>query len=161
MMPASGLATWSPKTWLPSHLADRSAGWWPAHRIILPSTENPIAPKTCAITHACNFFSATIRHFRGNLVPGPDQKSYRVPGHITIQDTATTISAAKAGLGLAYLLESRIADDLASGQLEIVLEDHASSDDPFHMYYSSRHNNHPGLRGLINIIRKQHGLSRI
>ncbi|KZB71545.1 MULTISPECIES: LysR family transcriptional regulator [Thalassospira] len=99
--------------------------------------------------------------FPWELGTGPDQKSYRVPGHITIQDTATTISAAKAGLGLAYLLESRIAEELANGQLEIVLEDYASTDDPFHMYYSSRHNNHPGLRGLINIIRKQNGLSRI
>ena len=36
--------------------------------------------------------------FPWELGTGPDQKSYRVPGHITIQDTATTISAAKAGL---------------------------------------------------------------
>lgn len=99
--------------------------------------------------------------FRWELGSGPEQKAWRVPGLITINDTATTISAAKAGMGLAYVLESRVKTELSDGSLQIVLDDHAAPGDPFHIYYSSRRHNHPGLRALINIIRTQNGLSRI
>ena len=83
----------------------------------------------------------------------------RVPGAITINDTATTIAAAKAGMGLAYLLEARIADELKDGSLRMVLAEHAAKGEPFHMYYSSRRHKHPALRTLMNIIRRQQGLA--
>jgi DNA-binding transcriptional LysR family regulator len=81
-----------------------------------------------------------------------------VPGLLTINDTTTTISACKAGLGIAYLLEARIADELARGELQVVLKKNAYPEDPFHLYYSSRRYNHPALRTLINIIREQQSL---
>lgn len=99
--------------------------------------------------------------FRWELGQDPDQRAWRVPGLITINDTATTIAAAKAGMGLAYVLEARVAGDLAEGSLQRVLTDHAAPGDPFHIYYSSRRHNHPGLRALVNIIRAQNGLSRL
>jgi len=83
----------------------------------------------------------------------------RVPGAITIADTATTITAAKAGMGLAYLLEQRIAAELAEGSLRVVLTENAAKGEPFHMYYSSRRHNHPALRTLMNIIRQQQGMA--
>jgi DNA-binding transcriptional LysR family regulator len=81
-----------------------------------------------------------------------------VPGPITINDTATTIAVAKSGAGLAYLLESRIAGELAEGSLCIVLDAFAARGEPFHMYYSSRRHSHPALRSLINIIRARQSL---
>lgn len=89
------------------------------------------------------------------------ERGWKVPGNITIKDTATTISAAQAGLGLAYILEARVADALKDQSLQIVLEDHAAPDAPFHIYYGSRRHNHPGLRTLTNIIRTQHNLGPI
>ncbi|WP_332848066.1 LysR family transcriptional regulator [Massilia sp. S19_KUP03_FR1] len=83
------------------------------------------------------------------------KRGISVPGLITINNTAATISAAKAGVGLAYLLESRIADELADGSLRVVLDAHAADGEPFHMYYSSRRHKHPALRTLIDIIRGQ------
>ncbi|WP_454814805.1 LysR family transcriptional regulator [Labrys neptuniae] len=99
--------------------------------------------------------------YRWDLGSGAEARRLRVPGLITLNDTATTITAAKAGLGLAYVLEARIAGELAQGSLKIVLDDHASDGDPFHMYYSSRRHNHPALRTLINIIRMQNGMTRL
>ncbi|YCI27656.1 LysR family transcriptional regulator [Erwinia sp. PK3-005] len=87
--------------------------------------------------------------------------SISVPGAITIKDTATTILAAVQGIGLAYVLESRIHAELANGSLINVLPEHSSHGEPFHMYYSSRRYVHPALRGLINIIRKNNGLSAL
>ncbi|MDQ2821477.1 MAG: LysR family transcriptional regulator [Pseudomonadota bacterium] len=83
------------------------------------------------------------------------KRGISVPGLITINNTAATISAAKAGVGLAYVLESRIADELADGSLRVVLDAHAADGEPFHMYYSSRRHKHPALRTLIDIIRGQ------
>jgi len=91
----------------------------------------------------------------------PVAERVRTPGLITINDTATTIAAARAGLGLAYLLEARIADDLASGALVRVMEQYVSPGEPFHIYYSSRRHNHPALRTLTNIIRSRNGLPRV
>ncbi|CAH2943465.1 MAG: Transcriptional regulator, LysR family [uncultured Paraburkholderia sp.] len=89
------------------------------------------------------------------------KKSIRVPGVITINDTVTTISACKAGMGIAYVLEARIADELARRTLKVVLEEHACAEDPLHIYYSSRRYNHPALLRLINIIRERQSLPKI
>lgn len=83
------------------------------------------------------------------------KRGIRVPGLITINNTAATITAAKAGVGLAYLLENRIAGELADGSLRVVLATHAAEGEPFHMYYSSRRHKHPALRTLVDIIRRQ------
>ncbi len=84
--------------------------------------------------------------------------SINVPGHITIKDTETTISAAIAGTGLAYVLESRVSHELAEGRLVNVMPAHSAHGEPFHIYYSSRRYVHPALREFINIIRLQNGL---
>jgi DNA-binding transcriptional LysR family regulator len=89
------------------------------------------------------------------------RSDFRVPGLITINDTATTIAAAKAGVGLAYVLEQRVEAELQEGSLHVVLADYAAKGAPFHMYYSSRRHNHPALRALMNIIRTQQSLSKL
>jgi len=88
----------------------------------------------------------------------PIQRGISVPGLITINNTAATITAAKAGVGLAYVLASRIAGELADGSLRVVLPAHAADGEPFHMYYSSRRHKHPALRTLIDIMRGQQSM---
>ncbi|OWY36835.1 LysR family transcriptional regulator [Herbaspirillum aquaticum] len=92
---------------------------------------------------------------------GKHRQRIRVPGLVTINNTAATIAAAKAGVGIAYLLEGRISKEIDEGSLEAILEEWAAPSEPFHMYYSSRRHAHPALRKLIDIIRVQHGLSRL
>ena len=101
--------------------------------------------------------NSTYRWELSGNAPGeaPVKRGISVPGLITINNTAATIAAARAGVGLAYVLESRIADELADGTLRVVLGAHAADGEPFHMYYSSRRHNHPALRTLIDIIRGQ------
>ena len=99
--------------------------------------------------------------FRWELGKAENTVTMNVPGLISIKDTATTISAARAGLGLGYFLESRIEEELTQGTLVKVLGDFAAYGAPFHMYYSSRRHGHPALRELVNIIRQQHGLQSL
>ncbi len=99
--------------------------------------------------------------YRWDVNDGGQARRLRVPGLLTINDTATTISACKAGLGIAYVLEARIADELAHGELRVVLDANAAPEDPFHIYYSSRRYNHPALLTLINIVRAQQSLPAV
>ncbi|TAM54086.1 MAG: LysR family transcriptional regulator [Paraburkholderia sp.] len=99
--------------------------------------------------------------YRWELNDGGEARRLRVPGLLTINDTATTISACKAGLGIAYVLEARIAAELARGELRVVLEKHAFAEDPFHIYYSSRRYKHPALMTLIDIVRRQQSLPKL
>lgn len=92
---------------------------------------------------------------------GKHQQRIRVPGLVTINNTAATIAAARAGVGIAYLLEARIRREIEEGALEVLLPEWAAPSEPFHMYYSSRRHAHPALRKLIDIIRLQHGLARL
>ncbi|MDR6582742.1 LysR family transcriptional regulator [Herbaspirillum frisingense] len=92
---------------------------------------------------------------------GKHQQRIRVPGLVTINNTAATIAAARAGVGIAYLLEARARKDIEEGALEVLLPEWAAPSEPFHMYYSSRRHAHPALRKLIDIIRLQHGLARL
>lgn len=92
---------------------------------------------------------------------GKNRQRIRVPGLVTINNTAATISAATSGVGIAYLLEARIAKEIEAGALEVVLPEFAAPSEPFHMYYSSRRHAHPALRKLIDIIRIQNGLAKL
>lgn len=130
----------------PAYLADRGE----------PKTLDDLAAHTC-IQLQLGDNSA----YRWELGRGDSERPVKVPGLLTINDTATTIAAAKAGLGLAYVLEQRVRQELADGSLKMVLEDFAADGAPFHAYYGSRRHNHPALRTLINIIRQQNGLPKI
>lgn len=96
--------------------------------------------------------------YRWELGQGEARRHLRVPGNLTINNTTATIMAAKSGLGLAYLLESRISEELERGELVRILAQYASPEEPFCMYYRRRQNTPPSLRRLISIIREQQGL---
>lgn len=87
---------------------------------------------------------------------GASQIRVDVPGTIRTNDSATRLSAVKAGLGLGYFLGWRIAEALQQGQLELVMPEWSSMDEPFCIYYASRLQPPPGLRQLIDLIRDQH-----
>lgn len=144
------VALTGPQRWVvvaaPSYLA--------AHGV--PQAPSDLAHHTCI-----QLLLGDGSTYAWDLRDGEREKSWRVPGNITIKDTATKIAAAKAGIGLAYVLEARVAQELADGSLHVVLERHAAFGEPLHMYYGSRRHSHPGLRALTNIIRRQNGLSQI
>jgi len=121
----------------------------------------PLQPADLAGHNCLQLLLGDNSSYKWELGRGRKKCRIRVPGAITINDTATSIAAAKAGVGLAYFLEQRIAAELEEGSLRIVLEDHAARGEPFHMYYSSRRHNHPALRTLVNIIRTQQSLAKL
>ncbi|MCX7276870.1 MAG: LysR family transcriptional regulator [Burkholderiales bacterium] len=121
----------------------------------------PLQPDDLAHHTCIQLLLGDNSSYKWELGRGRAKRQIRVPGAITINDTATSIAAAKSGMGLAYFLEQRIAAELDEGSLQLVLADHAFKAEPFHMYYSGRRHNHPALRKLVNIIRVQQSLSKL
>ncbi|WP_028216457.1 LysR family transcriptional regulator [Paraburkholderia oxyphila] len=75
-------------------------------------------------------------------------------GAITLNDASLMLAAARAGLGLAYLSEWDVREDLEAGTLVRVLEDWTPSFDGLCLYYPGRRHIPAGLRALIEMIRE-------
>jgi DNA-binding transcriptional LysR family regulator len=71
------------------------------------------------------------------------------------------LTAARAGLGLAYLTEWNVAADLEAGTLVRVLEDWTPALDGLCLYYPGRRHVPAGLRALIDMIREQADTRRV
>jgi DNA-binding transcriptional LysR family regulator len=122
---------------------------------------SPRSPDELASHNCLQLLLGDNSSYRWEVKDNGEPRRLRVPGLLTINDTATTVSACKAGLGIAYVLEARIADELARGELRIVLDENAYPEDPFHIYYSSRRYKHPALLTLIDVIREQQSLPKL
>lgn len=73
-------------------------------------------------------------------------------GPLTLDEPASVLDAARAGVGLAYLRESIVASDLAHGRLVRVLEDWTQPFPGICLYYPGRRNVPVGLRALIDLL---------
>jgi DNA-binding transcriptional LysR family regulator len=67
---------------------------------------------------------------------GPDGiTNVDVTGNLIVNSTSSLIFAAKQGLGLGWLFRGNVADELASGTLESVLDAHVVTRPGFFLYY--------------------------
>lgn len=77
----------------------------------------------------------------------------RTSGQLVANDGDLTAAAIRAGVGLGYLMEHDVADEIASGELIQVLKDWCPSYPGFHLYHPSRRQTPPALRALIVALR--------
>src|SRR6187402_3198735 len=80
--------------------------------------------------------------------------SIDVEGQLTLGQPDLMREAARAGLGLTYLTEFNVSEDLAAGTLERVLEDWTPPFDRLCLYYPGRRHVPAALRALIDLIRE-------
>lgn len=78
-----------------------------------------------------------------------------VDGTLTFDHPALMRQAALEGLGLAYLAEWHVADDLAQGSLEQVLVDWSVTVQGLCLYYPGRRYVPPALRALAELARER------
>jgi DNA-binding transcriptional LysR family regulator len=71
-----------------------------------------------------------------------------------VNETTLGIEMALAGIGLTYCLEARVAVHLKQGRLQIVLPDWSPMEPPFHIYYPGHRQTPPGLRELIDTLKR-------
>ncbi|MCG7403804.1 MULTISPECIES: LysR family transcriptional regulator [Caballeronia] len=75
-------------------------------------------------------------------------------GALTLDEPGMMLTAARAGIGLAYLTEWNVAADLEAGALVRVLEDWTPPLDGLCLYYPGRRHVPAGLRALTDMIRE-------
>lgn len=80
--------------------------------------------------------------------------SVEVKGNLILPQQQLVRKAALDGLGLAFLFEETVANDLHEGRLPTVLEDWCPPFGGFHLYYPSRRQMRPALRAFIEFFRK-------
>ena len=76
------------------------------------------------------------------------------PPVLCLNDPEAVLQAAVAGVGLTYLPEELIRQQLADRRLEVVMPEWASPGAGFHLYYPGRRQLPTGLRILIDLLRE-------
>ena len=85
------------------------------------------------------------------------RRTWRVPvrGAVVTNEGLFCIKWAEQGLGLAYMFEPLVAEQLRTGQLRRVLEPYASTVPGFFIYYPSRAQRSEPLRLFVEACREQ------
>jgi len=74
-----------------------------------------------------------------------------VPGSLTLDEPEMIAQASRAGIGLAYVDESIVADDIASGRLVEVLNEWTPSYRGYCLYYPGRRHMAASLRAFVDL----------
>jgi DNA-binding transcriptional LysR family regulator len=92
---------------------------------------------------------------------GPDDEfELSVPCQITISEGRAMLALALSDVGLIYTSTAHIAPYVTTGQLEILLEDWATTSPGYHLYYPGRRQLPTGLRLLLDLLRERRPLGR-
>jgi DNA-binding transcriptional LysR family regulator len=76
-----------------------------------------------------------------------------VEGPLTLNDQDMIIEAVRAGLGLGFVFEDSVRDDLASGRLVRLLPDWCPGFSGFFLYYMGHRRIPPPLRAFLDLVR--------
>jgi DNA-binding transcriptional LysR family regulator len=90
------------------------------------------------------------------------KKTWRVPvqGTVTTNDTDLMRLLAVAGVGLLYVFEPQIADDLRRGNLRLLLEPYAAAVPGFFLYFPSRAQVSQAFRAFVDVAREMAGQAK-
>jgi DNA-binding transcriptional LysR family regulator len=84
---------------------------------------------------------------------GNREDEVQVTGPVIVNDFAAIMVAVRTGVALGMIAEPTVADEIASGKLEIALDDYAASSAGLFLYYPSRKQVMPKLRAFIDYAR--------
>jgi DNA-binding transcriptional LysR family regulator len=84
---------------------------------------------------------------------GNREEEIQVTGPVIVNDFAAILVAVRTGVALGMIAEPTVADEIASGKLQIALDDFAASSAGLFLYYPSRKQVMPKLRAFIDYAR--------
>jgi DNA-binding transcriptional LysR family regulator len=106
------------------------------------------------LRHKCiNFRHGAAGLYRWEFEKGKKSLSVAVTGPLIVDDVENMARAAIDGVGLAFISDERVEQQLASGELIRVLEDWCQPFPGFFLYYPSRRQQPAALSALINTLR--------
>ncbi|MFC4158594.1 LysR family transcriptional regulator [Chitinimonas lacunae] len=106
--------------------------------------------------HRCirlRFPSGSIYHWEFSRAE--ESLEIEVNGPLTVGEMSLQVSAAEAGLGLAYVYHQYAAPGLTAGRLVTVLDDWRPEIPGFFLYYPSRRLMPAGLRAFVELLKEQ------
>ena len=77
----------------------------------------------------------------------------RVNGQLTFNNSYAMVDAAVSGFGIAYVPDSMVATAVASGALEVVLDDWSPPFEGYFLYYPSRRQNLLAFQIIVDALR--------
>ena len=83
-----------------------------------------------------------------------------VDGRVTANEAALMVRAALDGLGLAYVMDDYVRDELRAGRLVRVLEAFCAPFPGFHLYYPSRSQMPLKLKVFVDFLRARAAVPR-
>ncbi|MEX0559272.1 LysR family transcriptional regulator [Raoultella terrigena] len=92
--------------------------------------------------------------YRWELERDGQKMALNVPPRIILSEMQAIHRAALAGIGLAFISDWFIQDDLASGRLISVMDDWCPSFGGLSLYYPGRRHIPPGLQAFIALVRE-------
>jgi DNA-binding transcriptional LysR family regulator len=105
-------------------------------------------------SHRCiNFRHGRSGLYRWEFEQDHQELAVTVSGPLTIDDPDAMLSAAIAGVGLAFTLEEHAAPHVASGSLVRVLDEWCPPFTGYFLYYPSRRQQVAALTALIDVLR--------
>lgn len=84
---------------------------------------------------------------------GHEDLRVRVDGQLTFNSGNACLQAALEGFGIAFLPEPAVAPHLATGALQMVLDDWSQPISGLHLYYPSRRQTSPAFQIIIDALR--------
>ncbi|MBA4492412.1 LysR family transcriptional regulator [Paracoccus sp. S1E-3] len=102
-----------------------------------------------------------MRHeSRGGLYPWEFEKdgqelNVRVEGQLTFNNSYAMMDAALSGMGVAFVPNSLADDHVASGALQLVLDDWSPYFDGYFLYYPTRRQSLPVFRLIVDALRQR------
>jgi DNA-binding transcriptional LysR family regulator len=104
--------------------------------------------------HACINFRMTRGLYRWEVDVDGKEAAIPVDGPLIVNTAALAVTAAEAGLGLAYLMDRQVTSGSEEGRLERVLEGLCPSSPGFHIYFPTRAKVLPKLRAFIDFFHR-------
>lgn len=92
--------------------------------------------------------------FRWRFEKSGEAVQIDVQGAITLDEQSLVRIAAQSGIGLGYIMEADVREDLAAGRLVRVLEDWTPALPALALYYPGRKNPPAAFRALIQVARE-------
>lgn len=113
-----------------------------------PRTPDDLARHECVRQRMLS--SQTI--YRWELMRGRREVSIEVGGGLVLDNVELIVAMARAGLGLAYVADALIEDDLATGRLQRTLEAYLRPGPGLQLYFPAGAQTQPKLRAFIDVI---------
>ncbi|UTH74915.1 LysR family transcriptional regulator [Chromobacterium sp. IIBBL 290-4] len=126
----------------------------------LASHGTPQTPEDL-LRHACigYRFGANGPQYRWQFIEAGQPLQLALSGPLVTNDNQARLLGARGGIGLAYLAEDLIRDDIAAGRLVSVLEPYLPPAEAMYLFYPQQRRLPAKLRALIDFLRQANGIA--